>query len=231
MKKIGLVGGLSWVSTAEYYRIINELVRARLGGYYSAHLLIESLNENEFLEMAKLDPTEKLCEKMIVDAVNILCRGGAEIIALCANGIHRFEPAIKEKCNVEIIHIVDSVAEEVANCHLKNVGLLGVMKTMEGDFYREKLHEKNIVTIIPDLSEREIVHEKIMSELVLDEFNKKTQNLFIDICTNLNANGAEGIILGCTEIPLLMKTAGQLPFPLFSTTEIHCKAIVDAALK
>ncbi|KXO09143.1 Aspartate racemase [Moritella sp. JT01] len=229
MKKIGLVGGLSWVSTAEYYRLINELIRVKLGGYHSAHVLIESLDENKFLEMAKLDPSEKLCEKMIIDAVDVLRRGGAEVIALCANGVHRFEPAIKENCNVDIVHIADSTAKEVEKSNIKNIGLLGVMKTMEGDFYRDKLSEKNIVVHIPNTVEKNLVHDKIMSELVLGKFTQETEDLFVNICMSLNANGAEGVILGCTEIPLLMKNVESLPMPLFSTTEIHCKAIVDAA--
>ncbi|MFT5880658.1 MAG: aspartate racemase [Moritella sp.] len=229
MKKIGLVGGLSWFSTAEYYRLINELVRDKLGGYHSAHVLIESLDENKFIEMAKLDPSEKLCEKMIIDAVDVLRRGGAEVIALCANGIHRFESAIKMNCDVDIVHIASSTAKEVENAHIKHVGLLGVMKTMEGDFYRDKLLERNIDVHIPDLADKNLVHEKIMSELVLGKFTKETEALFVDICLNLSANGAQGVILGCTEIPLLMKNIKPLPVQLFSTTEIHCKAIVDTA--
>lgn len=229
MKKIGLVGGLSWVSTAEYYRLINELVRVKLGGHHSAHVLIESLDENKFIEMEEFDPSEKLCEKMIIDAVDVLRRGGAEVIALCANGVHRFEPAIKKSCNVDIVHIADSTAKEVGDSHIQHVGLLGVMKTMEGNFYRDKLFEKNIVVHIPDPTEKKLVHEKIMSELVFGKFTKETQSLFVNICMNLRDNGAEGVILGCTEIPLLMNNAESLPIPLFSTTEIHCKAIVDAA--
>jgi len=229
MRKIGLVGGLSWVSTAEYYRLINELVRVKLGGHHSAHILLESLDESRFLEMAQLDSSEKLCEKMIIEAVDVLRNGGADVIALCANGVHRFEPAIKMACNVDIVHIANSTAKEVADANITNVGLLGVMKTMEGDFYRDKLLERNIIVHTPSEAEKKLVHEKIMSELVLGKFTKETENLFVNICMSLNENGAEGVILGCTEIPLLMKNVKSLPIKLFSTTEIHCKAIVDAA--
>ncbi|SHF09583.1 aspartate/glutamate racemase family protein [Vibrio gazogenes] len=231
MKKIGLVGGLSWISTAEYYRLINQIVRATLGGYHSAHILTESLDESKFLEAAESDLSQQSCEKMIVDAVDILLSGGAEVIALCANGVHRFEPAIRQKCNVSLVHIAEATASAVSKANIKNVGLLGVMKTMEGDFYPQKLNEKNIEVYIPDYIDRETVHNRIIDELVLGEFTVDTQNCFIDICNRLHSNGAEGIIFGCTEIPLLMKGADQLPFPVFSTTEIHCRAIVEAAIQ
>jgi aspartate racemase len=231
MKKIGLVGGLSWVSTAEYYRLINEIVREKLGGYHSAHVLVESLNENEFLALAELDPSEKLCEKMIIDAVNDLLRGGAEVIALCANGIHRFESAIRMNCDVSLIHIADATAIEVAKSKITNIGLLGVMKTMEGKFYRQKLNKKNIKVCVPESPDKEEIHERIISELVLGKFTESTRNKFVDVCLKLYNQGAQGIIMGCTEIPLLMKGVDQLPFPLFSTTEIHCMAIVEAAIR
>ncbi|XAG09411.1 aspartate/glutamate racemase family protein [Vibrio metschnikovii] len=134
MKKIGLVGGLSWVSTLEYYKLINVFTNQSLGGHKSAHVLIESLDEGLFLDNQNNDPTEKLCEKMIVDAVDVLVSGGAEVVALCANGLHRFMPAMKDKYDVEFVDIRDATAKAIQSFGLDRVGLIGVQKTMETEF-------------------------------------------------------------------------------------------------
>lgn len=135
MKKVGLVGGLGWVSTLEYYKFINVFTNQTLAGHKSAHVLIESLDEGLFLENQRKDPTEKLCEKMIVDAVGVLVSGGAEVVALCANGLHHFMPSIKARYDVEIVDIRDSTAKSVQKAGLDRVGLIGVQKTMETEFY------------------------------------------------------------------------------------------------
>ncbi|QUM80310.1 amino acid racemase [Moritella sp. 5] len=230
MKKIGLVGGLSYVSTLEYYRLINAMVRQELDGHSSARLVIESLDEREFLDKQKEDETEKACEEMIVDAVGSLINADAEVIALCANGLHRFEAAIREAHGIELINIAEATAATLSGQHIYQAGLLGVKATMEGDFYKEKLLKYGVVPIIPDTSERNLVQEKIVSELVLNQFTLETKNEFYSIIEQLIDQGSQGIILGCTEIPLLITEPLWQGVPLFSTTEIHCRAIVNSAL-
>ncbi|MGY0216262.1 aspartate/glutamate racemase family protein [Endozoicomonadaceae bacterium StTr2] len=231
LKKIGLVGGLSWVSTAEYYRLINEGVRSCLGGYHSAHILMDSLNEQEFIDAAIADPTDKKCEALVLESVERLKNAGAEIFALCANGVHRFEPAIKQELGVEILNIAKATSEAISQTGHRRVGILGVQKTMEGNFYREQLQAQGIELIIPEQPDREIVHQKIMDELVLGNFREETRQLYYNICQHMHRQGAESIILGCTEIPLLMANMKNSDLILHSTTELHCHAIVKAAVR
>jgi aspartate racemase len=230
MKKIGLVGGLGWVSTQEYYRLVNTITNQKLGGHRSAHVLIESLDEGAFLESQSKDPTEKMCEAMIVDAVSVLVSGGAEIVALCANGLHRFMPALESQFNVEFVDIRKATALSIQQMGLHSIGLLGVQKTMESDFYTSVLSDYRIDTLIPTSESRVFVHDKIISELVLNCFVDETKQRFLSIVEELIGEGAQGIILGCTEIPLLLISAEHKGIPLFSTTEIHCREIVNRAL-
>lgn len=230
MKKIGLVGGLGWVSTLEYYKLINIFTNQNLGGHKSAHILIESLDEGLFLENQSKDPTEKLCEKMIVDAVGVLVAGGAEVIALCANGLHRFMPAIKGKYDVELVDIRDATAKSIQKAGLSRVGLIGVQKTMETDFYKDTLQSRDIEVVVPELGARAYIHEKIVSELVLNEFSEATKQGFLSVIEELLEKQVQGVILGCTEIPLLIPGSEYKGVPLFSTTEIHCREIVDTVL-
>ncbi|MCP3663705.1 MAG: amino acid racemase [Gammaproteobacteria bacterium] len=230
MKKIGLVGGLGWVSTLEYYKLINVLTNQKLGGHNSAHILIESIDEGLFLDNQSKDPTEKLCEKMIVDAIGVLIAGGSEVVALCANGLHRFMPAIKTKYDVEIVDIRDATAKSIQKAGLNSVGLIGVQKTMETEFYKSTLQNRNIEVVTPELGSRTYIHQKIVSELVLNEFNEDTKHGFLSVIEELVEMNVQGVILGCTEIPLLLRSAEHNGVPLFSTTEIHCREIVEAAL-
>ncbi len=230
MKKIGLVGGLGWVSTLEYYKLINTLTNQTLGGYKSSHILIESLDEGLFLDNQRKDPTEKLCEEMIVDAVGVLISGGAEIVALCANGLHRFMPTIKAKYGVEIVDIREATAKSIQKKGLDLVGLIGVQKTMETDFYKSVLQDFNIKTVVPEADSRTYVHQKIVSELVLNTFTSDTKRGFLSVIRSLIEQNAKGIILGCTEIPILLNISEYEGVPLFSTTEIHCREIVERAL-
>lgn len=229
MRKIGLVAGLSWVSSLDYYRLINTYARQKLGGHRSAHLVMESLDEGEFLALQRADPSEKRCEQMIVDAVGVLINGGAEVLALCANGLHRFEAAIKQSHGRDIVNIAEATALAVQARGIKTVGLLGVKATMEGTFYSQKLHAHGITILTPTETERVLIHHKIVSELTLNEFRADTQESFLQVMRRLVAQGAEGVILGCTEIPILIKNDNLDGTPLFSTTEIHCQAIVHAA--
>jgi aspartate racemase len=230
LKKIGLVGGLGWVSTLEYYKLINVFTNQNLGGHNSAHILIESLDEGLFLKNQSKDPTEKLCEEMIVDAVGVLVAGGSEVVALCANGLHRFMPAIKTKYAVEVVDIRDATAKSIQKAGLSRVGLIGVQKTMETEFYKGTLQNRNIDVVTPGLGSRKYIHRKIVSELVLNEFNEDTMHGFLSVIEELVEMNVQGIILGCTEIPLLLESTEHNGVPLFSTTEIHCSEIVEVAL-
>ena len=230
LRKIGLVGGLSWVSTAEYYRLINEGVRSYLGGHNSAHILMDSLNEQEFINASIADLTDKKCEELILESIERLKNSGAEIFALCANGVHRFAPAIKQELSIDILNIAKATSEAISQTQQKKVGILGVQKTMEGNFYRDQLQAQGIELIIPEKSDREIIHQKIMDELVLGNFREETVQLYYSICQKLHLQGAESIILGCTEIPLLMANIKNSDFALHSTTKLHCNAIVKAAV-
>lgn len=230
LRKIGLVGGLSWVSTAEYYRLINEGVRNSLGGHNSADILIDSLNEQEFINASIDDPTDKKCESLVLESIARLKNSGSEIFALCANGIHRFEPAIKRELGIDILNIAKATSESISQAQNSQVGILGVQKTMEGSFYKEQLQAKGIGLITPDKTDREIIHQKIMDELVLGDFREETCQIYYNICKKMHRQGAESIILGCTEIPLLMSSLKDRSFALHSTTEIHCGEIVKAAV-
>lgn len=229
MKQIGLVGGLGWVSTAEYYRLLNLDVRKRLGDHRSARVLIDSLDEQEFLDTQSHDPSESGCETMIVESVVRLAEAGAEVIALCANGLHRFMPAIIERTGVDVVDIARATVSAVTASGARKVGLIGVRKTMEGDFYRTRCEDQGVEVLIPDEQARTYVHNKILDELTLGIFSEPTRASFMQVCADLMTQGADGVILGCTEIPLLLDTIAP-DFPMFSTTAIHCEAIVEDAL-
>lgn len=230
MRQIGLVGGLSWFSSAEYYRLVNEMVRQRLGGHRSARVLLDSVDEQAFLDAQEQDPSEAGCEAMVVDSVARLQRAGSEVIALCANGVHRFAPAICSRTGVRVLDIAQATAGAVARAGLGRVALLGVRATMEGTFYQERLGREGVEVVVPGARDRAFVHEVIVEELTLGRFTEQTRRAFVGLCADLVAGGAQGVVLGCTEIPLLLDGVERPPFPLFSTTEIHCRAIVEAAL-
>ncbi len=224
------MGGLGWVSTLDYYKLINVFTNQNIGGHNSAHILIESLDEGLFLENQSKDPTEKLCEKMIVDAVGVLVTGGAEVVALCANGLHRFMPSVKTKYDVEFVDIRDATAKSIQKAGLNSVGLIGVQKTMETEFYKGTLQNHSIEVVVPESDSRKYIHQKIVSELVLNEFSEETKQGFLSVIEELVEKSVQGVILGCTEIPLLLTSLEHKGIPLFSTTEIHCREIVDTAL-
>lgn len=170
MRQIGLLGGLSWLSSVEYYRLINEDVRERLGDHRSARVLLDSVDEQAFLDTQAADPSEAGCEAMIVDSVARLAAAGCEVIALCANGLHRFSPAIQEQTGVTLLDIADATARAVAAAGVSKVGLLGVHKTMEGTFYRARLEREHTTVTIPRADARTYVHDVILSELTLGRF-------------------------------------------------------------
>lgn len=230
MRQIGLVGDLSWVSTVEYYRLINRMVREQLGGHRSARVLLDSLDEQAVLDAQRDDPSEAGCEAMIVGSVARLAEAGSEVIAVCANGLHRIAPGIESATGVAVVDIAEATAHSVAQAGLRRVGLLGVRKTMECSFYRERLEHQDIGVVVPEDRARAYVHDAIVNELRLGRFTDQTRAAFLDIGADLINGGAEGVIFGCTEIPLLLDGTNDVSFPMFSTTAIHCEAILSAAL-
>lgn len=230
MKKIGLLGGLSWVSTGEYYALINQYVREAFEDNTSAHIVIESVNEQLFLDLLTGDPTEQLCSKMIVDAVNVLEIAQAEVIALGANGIHRFVNDLPECSRQKIVHIATETARECDRMGYKKVGLLGVYQTMTGDFYQKALTEFGIKVSVPNEVHMQDIHQRIVDDLCLGNFNDDNKAYFLDQSQRLLDNGADAVILGCTEIPLLLKDELNTNLPLVSTMHVHTKAIVARAL-
>ena len=229
MKTIGLIGGMSWESTAEYYRIINQEVNRRLGGVHSARVLIYSFDFEEIEELQHKDEWRKLTELMI-DAAQRLENAGADVLLICTNTMHKMFDDVAKNVGVPMIHIADAAAEEIKRKGLRKVGLLGTKFTMEQDFYKERFRMHGIETIIPEEDERKVVHEIIYKELVVGVIKDESRRKYIDIIENLKRRGAEGVVLGCTEIPLLIKQE-HVDIPVFDTTYLHALKAVDFALK
>lgn len=230
MKTIGLIGGVSWESSAEYYRIINEAVKDTLGELHSAKIVMYSVDFEEIARLCHEENWNKVT-KILIDAAKRLERAGANCILICANTLHRDADEIQRSVRIPIIHIVDVVAKRIKEKGLRKVGLLGTKFVMEGDFYRKRLIEKHdINVIIPSKKERQIVHDVIYNELCLGKIKQSSKKQLKKIIQNLVARGAKGIILGCTEIPLLVKQR-DVKVPLFDTTTIHATSAVEYALK
>jgi len=230
MKTIGLIGGLSWESSKEYYRIINETVNERLGGLHSAKCILYSLDFAESREIQQTKGWDELT-KILIDTAQRLEAAGADIVLICTNTMHKFMPEIQREIHVPILHIADATAEKVLEKGLKKVGLLGTKMTMEEDFYKGRLMEKfGINVLVPDKDERDFIETVIIDELCVGKMNASSKKRFKQIIGKLVENGVEGIILGCTEIPLLIKQE-DVNVPIFDTAEIHAKAAVEFALK
>lgn len=229
MKKPGLVGGISWVSTIDYYRFINEGINEKLGGLNFAECIIYSLNFDDFQRNNTANNWEAT-SKLISDACENLKRSGAEAIVLCANTAHAVAEQVEQKVQLPIIHIATVTANEINKQGLKKVGLLGTKFTMEMDFYKNKLHEHDIEAIVPERQEiRDYIQQTIKEELGRGIIKQETKQAYISIINQLVKDGAEGIILGCTEIPLLINQQ-DVTLPVFDTTQIHSRAAVEFAL-
>lgn len=228
MRKIGLIGGLSWVSTAEYYRRLNEITQGHLGGVASARIAMESVNRQAYVEAVIDRGDEAAACDLILDAVRDVERAGADFVVISCNDVHRFVPKIAPQITIPFLHIAEPTAIEIKRRGLKRVSLLGVRKTMEGDFYPEIFNRHGIATLIPGDEERAYVHNKIYDELVKETFSGETRNGYLSVIEQLSSRGAEGVVLACTEIPLLLSPS-QIPVPSFSTTELHCQAAVKQA--
>lgn len=230
MKKIGMIGGLSWVSTADYYQRLNEMMQARLGGVASARIVLESVNRQAYVEAVIERQDEAAACAQILDAVRGVERAGADFVVISCNDVHRFVPEIAPQIDIPFLHIADATAEAIKAFGLSRVGLLGVRKTMEGDFYPDIFQDHDLETLIPDEPDRSYIHDTIYAELVHNQFLTETQTGYLDVIARLGEVGAEGVVLGCTEIPLLL-SADQIPMPSFSTTELHCAAAVERAVQ
>mgnify|MGYP000966445773 FL=1 len=229
MKTIGLIGGMSWESTVTYYKIINETVKEKLGGLHSAKCILYSIDFQEIEECQANGNWEKSGE-ILGEAANNLEKAGADFIVICTNTMHKVINQIKEKISIPILHIAEMTAEKILEKGLKNIALLGTKYTMEQDFYKSKLIEKGINVIIPDKNDIEIINKVIYDELCLGIINSNSKKKFLEIVDKLRSKGAEGIILGCTEIGLLIKNE-DTDVPLFDTAVIHAEEAAIYSIK
>jgi len=229
MKTIGLIGGTTWVSTLEYYRIINEEINARLGKQNTGKILLYSVNFQEVLDLQKNKDLPGLLS-MILNAADDIINARAECVLLCANTMHRFAPEVIDHIPVPLIHIAKETGRKINDAGLRKIGLLGTKITMEEDFYKSILGGMGIETIVPEADDRDFINKIIFAELARDIFKDTTRDRLIKIIAHLHKQGAEGIILGCTELPLIIKP-GNTNIQLFDTLKIHATAAVDFALK
>lgn len=230
MKTIGLVGGMSWNSSLEYYRILNETVQERLGELRSAKCVLNSVDFRDFVRLSQEGKWDEVTQ-LLIEAAQVVEKAGADLVLLCTNTAHKMADEVQRNLRIPLLHIGDAVGERIAKLDLKKVGLLGTRYTMEEDFYKGRLKEKfDITTLVPNEEEIKIVNDVIFKELCLGEIKESSREKFVGIINNLKIKGAEGVILGCTEIPLLVKEE-DVDIPLFDTTEIHAKAAVEFALK
>ncbi len=230
MKTIGLIGGMSWESSIEYYRIINEAVRGKLGGFHSAKCIMYSV---DFAEIEPLQHQGRWNEatQILIAASRSVETGGADFVLFCTNTMHKVADEVQKHLRIPILHIADATAQAVKAEGLKKVGLLGTKFTMEEDFCKGRLVQKhNLEVIVPKAEAREVVHRVIYDELCIGETRPSSKMKYLDIMEDLAEEGAEGIILGCTEIGLLIKKE-DCRVPLFDTTRIHALASVKYALQ
>ena len=229
MKTIGLIGGMSWESSAEYYRLINEEVRNRLGSTHSAKSLMWSMDFAEIETLQHEGNWQALSEKMCQAAVS-LERGGADFIVICTNTMHKLAEQVQACLNIPLLHIADATAKEITSKNIKKVGLLGTEFTMKQDFYKGRLADKfGLEVFIPNDEDCQIVHRIIYQELVAGVIRDESRQQYRQIIQKLVDAGAEAIILGCTEIMLLVSPADST-VPVFDTTGIHAQAAVNMAL-
>ena len=230
MKTIGLIGGMSWESTLEYYRMINKGVKGRLGGLHSARCILYSVNFQE-IEVLQHGGEWEVLAQLMIDYARKLEQAGADFIVICTNTMHKVAEEAQAAITIPILHIADATAEKIVEAGSQKPGLLGTRFTMEEDFLKKRLREHyNLDVCIPSELDRKIIDDVIYDELCRGQIKGDSREQFKEIITRLISHGADGLILGCTEIPLLIKE-GDAPVPLFDTTAIHSEAAVDFALK
>ncbi|MCA0131612.1 aspartate/glutamate racemase family protein [Winogradskyella alexanderae] len=229
MKKIGLIGGMSWESTAIYYELLNKIIKTKRGGFHSAHCILESLDFAEIEYYQKHNDWEKLNTEMAVAAEN-LENAGAELIILCTNTMHLCADHIKNNITIPFLHIAEATGSAIKKQEIDKVLLLGTKFTMERDFYKHILKEQfNIEVLIPSASDRDIIHNIIYGELVHGIITEKSRAAYQNIIEKSITKGAKGVVLGCTEIPLLIKQ-NDCSIPIFDTTTIHAQEAVEFAM-
>jgi aspartate racemase len=230
MKTIGLIGGMSWESTVPYYRIVNEAIKARLGGFHSAKVILYSVDFHEVEQLQHAGDWDGSA-RLMADAARRLEAAGADFIVLCTNTMHKVAGAIEAAVSIPLFHIADPTAQEIKRAGLSKVGLLGTRFTMEQDFYVARLRERHgLEVVVPAERDRGIVHTVIYDELCLGKVMPASRDEYRRIIRKLVDDGAQGIILGCTEISLLVG-AQDSPVPVFDTTAIHARAAAELALE
>ena len=228
MKTIGLLGGMSWESTELYYRWINEGVKKRLGGLHSARIVLVSVDFQE-IETLQHEGRWEEAGAALAQAAQQIEAAGADFLLICTNTMHKVAPQIEAAINIPILHLADATAVRIQQHGLKKVGLLGTNFTMEQDFYRGRLEQHGLEVIVPNAADRAVVHGVIYNELCLGQVEDASRQEFLRIIDDLHAQGAEGIIEGCTEIVMLVQQQ-HTAVPLFDTTAIHAEAAVNRAL-
>lgn len=228
MKTIGLIGGTGWVSSHEYYKQINELVNQELGGLQFPRIVLYSVNYGDIYACNEKKDREGVVQ-IIKNGALSLQKAGVDFLAICANTTHFTFDQLIEDINLPFVHIADATGQEIQKKGLKKVALLGTRETMELSFYKDRLLEMGIEVIIPEKNDRDYIHNAIMNEMLKEKFLSKTKKEFLSIMNKLKQQGAQGMILGCTEIPLLIQS-NDFDLPLFSTLNIHAKAIAKYAM-
>ncbi len=230
MKTIGLIGGMSWESSLDYYRIMNETIAEQLGGLHSAKCILYSLDFEEIGKLQNEGDWDAMA-RILIDAAKKLETAGADTVLICTNTMHKLANNVQDEIDIPLLHIADVTAKSVQKKGFKKVGLLGTKFTMEDSFYTDILTGKyGLEVVIPDDEERQMVHDVIFNELCVGQIKASSKEKFIKVIDNLAKNGAQGVILGCTEIPSLIKQEDS-KLPVFDTTTIHAKAAVDFALE
>lgn len=229
MQRIGVIGGMSWESTAEYYRILNEEVARRLGGLHSARIVLGSVDFAE-VERLQVDGRWDEAGDLLAAEARRLEAAGADFLLLATNTMHRVADAIDRAVRIELLHLGETTATAVVSAGVRRVGLLGTAFTMEQDFYRDRLAAHGLDVVVPDAEDRALVHRVIYDELCHGVVLGSSREAYLGVVDRLVAAGAQGVILGCTEIELLLDPDGTYPVPVFPTTRLHCLAAVDRAL-
>ena len=229
MKTIGLIGGMSWESTTSYYQIINETIKKELGGLHSAKILLYSVDFAEIEHYQAVGDWEK-SGQLLADIAQRLEQAGADFIVICTNTMHKVAPRIQAAVSIPLLHIADVTAAEILGRGLRSVGLLGTRYTMEEDFYCGRLRRQGLEVLIPDAPERDMINKVIFEELCLGEIREDSRKKFQAAMTGLARRGARGVILGCTEIGLLLRPE-DADLPLFDTTVLHATAAANLALE
>ena len=229
MKTIGLIGGMSWESSLLYYRLINQGVRQRLGGLHSAELLMHSVDFAPIENLQHCGDWDG-ASKILIDAARRLEAGGADFFLIGTNTMHQVASAVAAAVNIPLLHIADATAQVLVSNNVRRVGLLGTAFTMELEFYRERIERHGIEVVVPDLHDRQMVHDIIYQELCLGKVDDDSREVYLAIIDRLREQNIDGVILGCTEIGLLLDSR-HTDMPLYDTTEIHAAQAVDFALQ